>query len=87
MDVRCVRVLRSYEEADAHERAIYVDEAARYALIKQFGDRISVRGRRDAKDVVIKPLREIDQEGFIARANQNMIDELYIEYGEEVFLL
>ncbi|WP_332447027.1 hypothetical protein [Sphaerochaeta sp.] len=87
MDVKCVRVLRSYEDVPLDEHAIYIDESARYALIKQFGDRVMVRGRRDVKDVEIKPLRPLDQDGFIARAGQALIDQLYIEYGEEVQLL
>ncbi|NLE15758.1 MAG: hypothetical protein GX626_07800 [Spirochaetales bacterium] len=87
MDVKCVRVLRSYENAKDSERVIYIDEAARYALIKQWGDSVMVRGRRDVKNVQIKALKELDQDGFIARASQALIDELYIEYGEEVLLI
>ncbi|ADY14372.1 hypothetical protein [Sphaerochaeta globosa] len=87
MDVKCVRILRAYEDSNDTEKAIYVDEAARYALIKKWGDSVMVRGRRDVKGVVIKALKELDQDGFIARANQALIDELFIEYGEEVLLI
>ncbi|MEA5108377.1 MAG: hypothetical protein VB010_13620 [Sphaerochaeta associata] len=87
MDVKCVRVLRSYEDAKDTKKVIYIDEAARYALIKQWGDSVMVRGRRDVKNVQIKPLKELDQDGFIARASETLIDELYIEYGEEVLLI
>lgn len=87
MDVKCVRVLRVYEDANDTQKVIYVDEAARYALIKKWGESVMVRGRRDVKGVVIKALKELDQDGFIARANQALIDELFIEYGEEVLLI
>ncbi|MDL2260377.1 hypothetical protein LJB99_05850 [Deltaproteobacteria bacterium OttesenSCG-928-K17] len=85
MDVKCVRVLRAYDEAKNEDGAIYVDEDARYALNKQWGEVIEVQGRRKAK-LAIKPLAAMDQEGFIARASQKVIDDLFIEYGEEVFL-
>jgi hypothetical protein len=87
MDVKCVRVLRTYEDAQDTKKVIYVDEAARYSLIKQWGETVIVRGRRDVKDVVIKPLQALDKDGFIDRASQALIDELYIEYGEEVLLI
>lgn len=86
MDVKCVRILRAYEDSKDKEKTIYVDESARYALIKKWGDTVMVRGRRDVKAVMIKPLKDIDQDGYIARANQALIDELFIEYGEEVLL-
>ncbi len=87
MDVKCVRVLRPYEDAQDEKNVIYVDEAARYALIKKWGDTVMVRGRRDVKNVQIKALKGLDQDGFIARAGEALIDELFIEYGEEVLLI
>ncbi len=87
MDVKCVRVLRPYEGTESSERVIYIDEDAKYSLIREWGSKVMVRGRFDAKDVVIRPLKEFDQQGFIARASQAVIDELYIEYGEEVQLI
>lgn len=86
MDVKCVRVLRPYENVQ-EDNTIYIDEDARYALMRQWGDTVQVKGRRDLHDVTIAPLKEMDQEGFIARANQKLIDDLYIEYGEEVLLI
>jgi hypothetical protein len=87
MDVKCVRVLRPYEGTDASERVIYIDEDAKYSLIREWGSKIMVRGRFDAKEVEIRPLKAFDQQGFIARASQSIIDEAYIEYGEEVQLI
>lgn len=85
MDVKCVRVLRSYEEAQNEDDVIYVDEHARYALNRKWGEVVEVTGRRKTK-LAIKPLTAMDQDGFIARASQKVIDDLFIEYGEEVFL-
>ena len=85
MDAKCVRVLRPYEEKK--EKTIYIDEDARYSLMAQWGDRVTVKGRRDVKDVEIQPLKPMDQEGFIARMGKELLDEVYVEYGEEVMLL
>ncbi len=87
MDVKCVRVLRPYSEAATEKRTIYIDEDAQYALIKEWNETVLVRGRRDVKEITIKPLKPNDQNGFIARASQDLIDALYIEYGEEVLLI
>lgn len=87
MDVKCVRVLRPYNKSDEDKLILYIDEDARYSLMKNWGDTVFVKGRRDVKNVEIQPLKDIDQEGFIARAGQRMIDELYIEYGEEVMVI
>jgi len=87
MDVKCVRILRPYSEAATEKRTIYIDEDARYSLIKEWDETILVKGRRDVKSIIIKPLKANDQNGFIARASQDLIDELYIEYGEEVLLI
>ncbi|MBT9777920.1 hypothetical protein GPL15_15565 [Clostridium sp. MCC353] len=86
MDAKCVRVLRPYEEADNKKRVIYIDEDARYSLMKQWGDTIIIKGRRDVKNVEIRPLKEMDQEGFIARMGSQLLDEVFVEYGEEVML-
>ena len=90
MDVKCVRVLRPYdnlpENASRHdEMVIYIDEDARYALNKKWGDRVEAKGRRTIQ-ATIQPLAPMDQEGFIARADQAVIDALFIEYGEEILL-
>lgn len=87
MDVKCVRVLRPYNKSDEDKLILYIDEDARYSLMKNWGDTVFVKGRRDVKNVEIQPLKDIDQEGFIARAGQRMIDELFIEYGEEVMVI
>lgn len=87
MDTKCVRLLRLYPAADPAERAIYIDEDARYALMAQWGDSVRIKGRYDAKGVTVRPLDEIDQNGFIARAGQKLLDELYVDYGEEVMLI
>jgi len=87
MDTRCIRVLRPYDDngpEDGH--TLYIDEDARYALMKQWGETITAKGRFDVNDIVIKPLRPMDQEGFIGRASQTLIDALYVEYGEEILL-
>ncbi len=47
MDAKCVRVLRPYEEKK--EKTIYIDEDARYSLMAQWGDHVTVKGRRDVK--------------------------------------
>jgi hypothetical protein len=90
MDVKCVRVLRSYDNPPADtampgEMVIYVDEDARYALNKKWGDKVEAKGRR-VIEAAIQPLAPMDQEGFIARADQAVIDALFIEYGEEILL-
>jgi hypothetical protein len=90
MDVKCVRVLRPYDnppEGAGIEggMTIYIDEEARYALNKQWGDKVEAKGRR-VIEAVIRPLAPMDQDGFIARAEQAVIDALFIEYGEEILL-
>ncbi len=85
MDVKCVRVLRPYEEAADDGRTIYVDEAARYALNRPWGAQAVALGRREAT-VTLAPLEPMDQDGYIARAGQALIDALLIEYGEEIIL-
>jgi len=86
MDVKCVRVLRPYEEQPrGEEMTIYIDEDARYALNREWGSAAMALGRREVK-VTIAPLKAMDQEGYIARAGQALIDALYIEYGEEIIL-
>lgn len=85
MDVKCVRVLRPYENEEAEEMALYVDEDTRYALNREWGASAEAFGRRKCA-VTIRPLRAMDQEGFIARGSQALIDALAIEYGEEVIL-
>ena len=87
MDVKCVRVLRPYEKADDKKKVIYIDEDAKYSLMKEWGDKVFIKVRNDVRDVEIQPLKELDQNGFIARAGQQLIDELYIEYGEEVMII
>lgn len=84
MDAKCVRVLRPYEEKK--EKAIYIDEDAKYSLMMEWGDKITVSGRYTVKEVEIKPLKPMDQEGFMARVGKELLDELYVEYGEEVML-
>lgn len=86
MDVKCVRVLRPYDNKPSKGPGIlYIDEAARYALNKNWGDTVEVQGRRKMT-AVIQPLGDMDQDGFIARAGQEVIDALFIEYGEEVLM-
>lgn len=85
MDVKCIRILRPYKDEDNNELTIYIDEQARESLSKQWGDEVEVLGRKKAI-AKIKPLNEIDQDGFIGRAGQKLIDDVYIEYGEEVFI-
>lgn len=86
MDVKCVRVLRPYEnEGLLEEMALYIDEDARYALNREWGSAAEALGRQKAA-VTIRPLKAMDQEGFIARGSQALIDALAIEYGEEVIL-
>lgn len=86
MDVKCVRVLRPYEDQPSQEdMTIYIDEDARYALGRDWGTTALALGRREVK-VTIAPLKALDQEGYIARASQALIDALYIEYGEEIIL-
>lgn len=87
MDVKCVRVLRPYDKTDDTKNVLYVDEEARYSLMKQWGEKVMVKGRRDVKDVEIQPLKPMDQNGYIARAGQKLIDEMYIEYGEEIMII
>ena len=86
MDVRCIRILRPYDTESIDDNTLLIDEQARYALMKQWGEKITAKGRYDVHDVAIQPLKEMDQEGFIGRASQALIDALYIEYGEEILL-
>lgn len=86
MDVKCVRVLRPYDDYESEDDlCLYVDEDARWALNRNWGERVEALGRRRA-EVRLKPLRAFDQQGFIARGDQKLIDALYIEYGEEILL-
>lgn len=86
MDVKCVRVLRPYEDLESTpELTMYIDESARYALNRAWGSTAVALGRREA-EVTIRPLKGLDQEGYIARADQAVMDALYIDYGEEVIL-
>lgn len=84
MDAKCVRVLRPYEEKK--EKVIYIDEDAKYSLLAEWGDKISVSGRFMVKGVEIQPLKPMDQDGFVARMSKVLLDEVYVEYGEEVML-
>ena len=86
MDVKCVRVLRPYEDqSQGGEMTIYIDEDARYALNREWGATVQALGRREVT-VTIAPLKDMDQQGYIARAGQALVDALYIEYGEEIIL-
>lgn len=86
MDAKCVRVLRLYGERTPDEpMTLLIDEDARYALNKEWGEKVTASGRREAT-VVIAPLEAMDQQGYIARAGQALMDALYIEYGEEILL-
>ena len=86
MDVKCVRVLRPYEDqTDQGDAVLRVDEDARYALNRDWGATALALGRREVT-VTLAPLKGMDQQGFIARGNQALIDALMIEYGEEVIL-
>lgn len=87
MDVKCVRVLRPYEASDNKKRVLYIDEDARYSLMKQWGDKVCIQGRRNVTSVEIQPLKDMDQEGYIARAGNQLLDEMFIEYGEEVLII
>lgn len=104
MDVRCIRLLRPYDDARdikavkstgdnsppqsraGNSHVIWIDEDARYALMGQWGQKITVKGRNDVPGVEIQPLKAMDQGGFIGRASQDLMDRLYLEYGEEVLL-
>ncbi|MDR1045651.1 MAG: hypothetical protein LBP33_11125 [Candidatus Adiutrix sp.] len=86
MDVKCVRVLRPYDEApQSGPLTIHIDEDARHALNRGWGAAVQALGRREAT-LIIAPLQAMDQQGYIARAGQAVIDALFIEYGEEVIL-
>lgn len=86
MDARNVRVLRPYGDVKDDVPAIYVDEAAREFLGKiPWGTEVRVIGRR-TYNVIIKPLKEIDCDGQIARVDESLRDKLMIEWGEEVLL-
>lgn len=86
MDTRCIRILRPYDDEKIDENTIYIDDDARYALRRQWGDTVTAKGRFVVQNVCIHPLRAMDQKGFIGRASQQLIDRLYIEYGEEILL-
>lgn len=86
MDVKCVRVLRPYEDQPQDgDMTLYIDEDARYALNREWGSVVQALGRRETA-VTIAPLKAMDQEGYIARGGQALIDALFIEYGEEIIL-
>lgn len=86
MDVKCVRVLRPYENETPNDPlTLFVDDDARYALNREWGEKAVALGRREVT-VTLAPLKAMDQEGYIARAGQALIDALYIEYGEEIIL-
>lgn len=85
MDNKCIRVLRPYTIEDNDQMVIYIEDQARKELSSNWGDRVEILGR---KKVIaeIQPLKDLDKDGLIGRAGQRLIDELYIEYGEEVLL-
>lgn len=85
MDIKCIRVLRPYNDEKEEDRTIYIEDRAREDLTANWGDEIQILGR---KKVIarIQPLKDMDKDGLIGRAGQDLIDELYIEYGEEVLL-
>lgn len=84
MDARNVRVLRPYEEAE--DDTIYVDDNARvYLGSLEWGSEVLVIGRRRHR-AVIKPLKEFDADGQIARMKESLRNKLMIEWGEEVLL-
>lgn len=84
MDCRCIRILRHYEDAE-DENVIFIDEPARETMQVEWGDTVRVLGRKETT-AVIQPLREIDRDGFIGRVSRKILDEAFIEYGEEVLL-
>jgi hypothetical protein len=84
MDCRCIRILRHYKDAE-DENVIFIDEPARETMQVEWGDTVRVLGRRETT-AVIQPLREIDRDGFVGRVSRKILDEAFIEYGEEVLL-
>ena len=84
MDVRCVRLLRQYPDAE-DDNVIYVDEPVREMMQCEWGAKIGIRGRNDAT-ASIQPLRPEDRDVLIARVSQKTLDEAYVEYGEQVLL-
>ncbi len=85
MDTKHVRVLRLNKETE-DGKVIYVDNSCIYSLRVEVGDKITVVGKRTVKDVEVRLLPDCDQDGYIARIGKNLLEELYLEYGEEVLL-
>jgi hypothetical protein len=87
MDVRNVRVLRAYEDVKSDVPVIYIDESAREYLGKiSWETEVDVIGRRRTS-AIIKPLREIDWDGQIARVEDSLREDLMVEWGEEVLIV
>jgi len=84
MDIKNVRILKAPSETA--EGTIMVDNATRKSLIADWGDRISLLGRRKG-EAVIQPLDELDSGVQVARISEDLMKTLFIEYGEEVLLL
>ncbi len=85
MDTKHVRLLRLIDEME-DGNIIYVDESCLYSLRITEGEKAVVVGKRTVKDVEVRLLPKFDQDGYIARVGKNLLDKLYLEYGEEVLI-
>ncbi len=85
MDTKHVRVLRLVDNME-DGKVIYVDSSCLYALRVNENAKVTVMGKRTVKDVIVKLLPKYDEDGYIARVGQALLDELYLEYGEEVLI-
>lgn len=85
MDNKCIRMLRPYNEEDNPKMVLYIEDRAREELSANWGDKVEILGRKKAI-AEIQPLEDLDKDGLIGRGGQRLMDELYIEYGEEVLL-
>lgn len=85
MDPRNVRVMKAYEDTNASDMTIYIDESARETLATEWGEQILVKGRRDVP-AKIKPLNDIDSDAYVARVSPKLLEDLMVEYGENLLL-
>lgn len=85
MDTRNVIAFRAYPHIPADQLILCADELAREALGVNWGDTITVDGRRRCT-AVLQPLDALDQNGRMARITEALCTKLMIEYGEDLLL-
>ncbi len=85
MDVKNMRLMDVYSDADDALDVLYIDDEARKAVDRDWGEEVEVIGRRNVS-AVIRQLQDFDLGACVARAGSGLREKLMIEVGEEVLI-